>query len=47
MIRSPESGNDLINWLPLGGSVLAIGNTVEFTDTIDMNRRFYRFQRTP
>lgn len=42
-----EFSSDLLDWQPLGESVLATGNTVEFTDDLDTSRHFYRFRRTP
>ncbi|MFT4548954.1 MAG: hypothetical protein ACI9MB_002924 [Verrucomicrobiales bacterium] len=42
-----ETSGDLLNWEPLGASKLAEGNTLEFTDTLAISRRFYRFRRTP
>lgn len=46
-IYSAEASGDLLNWEPLGASILAEGNHVEFTDSIDSGHRFYRFRRTP
>jgi len=42
-----EFSSDLLNWQPLGESVLATSDTVEFTDILDTSRHFYRFRRTP
>jgi hypothetical protein len=42
-----EFSSDLLNWQALGPSRLATGNSVEFTDILDVRRRYYRFRRTP
>ena len=42
-----EFSLDLVEWQPFGGSVIATGNSVQFTDDVAAGRRFYRFRRTP
>ena len=42
-----EVSGDLLEWQPFGGSVLATGGSVQFTDTVGPGRRFYRFRRNP
>jgi len=42
-----EFSTDLLNWQQLGGSVVATGDSLEFTDSLDASRRYYRFRRTP
>ena len=42
-----EYSDDLINWLPIGGRLLATGEMVEFPVSINQSHRFYRFSRTP
>ncbi|MFP6897107.1 MAG: lamin tail domain-containing protein [Roseibacillus sp.] len=41
-----ETSEDLLTWESLG-NILAEGNTIEFTDSVDRTRLFYRFRRTP
>jgi hypothetical protein len=36
-----------VSWTQVGGSILATGNTVTFTDNISADQRFYRFRRIP
>ncbi len=42
-----EVTQDLVSWTQVGGSILATGNTVTFTDNISADQRFYRFRRIP
>ena len=42
-----EVSEDLVNWELLGDFILATGVTLEFTEAIEGERRFYRFRRTP
>ncbi len=46
-LYSAEASGDLIQWQPLGESVLAGSDHVEFTDSIAGEHRYYRFYRTP
>ncbi|MGI9240097.1 MAG: hypothetical protein ACR2RV_04820 [Verrucomicrobiales bacterium] len=41
-----DAGKDPFNWETLG-SELAEGSTIEFTDSIELTRRLYRFRRPP
>jgi hypothetical protein len=41
-----EVSEDLVTWESLG-RVLSEGTILEFTDSVDRTRRFYRFRRTP
>ena len=42
-----EASGDLMNWQPLGPEVIAEGGTTILTDIRILDRRFYRFRRTP
>ena len=42
-----EVSSDLKSWERLGNSILSDGETTTFIDTIQVDRRFYRFSRIP
>ena len=42
-----EVSSDLQSWEPLGNSILSKNETTTFFDTIQVDRRFYRFFRIP
>ncbi|MDA7908791.1 lamin tail domain-containing protein, partial [Akkermansiaceae bacterium] len=42
-----EVSSDLQSWKPLGNSILSKSETTTFIDTIQVDRRFYRFFRIP
>ncbi|MDA7532088.1 hypothetical protein OAL36_02940 [Akkermansiaceae bacterium] len=42
-----EVSSDLQSWKSLGNSIFSKSETTTFTDTIQVDRRFYRFFRIP
>ncbi|MGB0644508.1 MAG: hypothetical protein ACPGQF_07190, partial [Akkermansiaceae bacterium] len=42
-----EVSSDLQSWEPLGNSIRSKNETTTFFDTIQVDRRFYRFFRIP
>jgi hypothetical protein len=42
-----EASSALLNWTQVGGSILATGNLVIFTEVTNGEQRFYRFRRIP